>query len=65
MANQRTILLEMISVSRNCVFTLQLHKIFEEKLKDDDFEILHRWLQIVAEENKLDVSREVKKFRHF
>ena len=65
MANQRSILPEMISVSRNCVFTNQLHKIFEEKLEDADFEILHRWLQIVAEENKLDVSRGIKKFKHF
>jgi hypothetical protein len=65
MANQRSILPEMISVSRNCGFTLQLHKIFEEKLEDADFEILHRWLQIVEQENKLEVSREVKKFRYF
>ena len=40
MANQRTILPEMISVSRNCVFTNQLHAIFAEKLEDADFEIL-------------------------
>jgi len=65
MANQRTILPEMISVSRNCGFTLQLHKIFEEKLEDSDFEILHRWLQIIEDEKSLDINREVKKFRHF
>lgn len=65
MTNKRAILPEMISVSRNCVFTNQLHKIFEEKLEEADFEILHRWLQIVTEERKIDVNRGMKKFRHF
>ena len=65
MANSRTILPEMISVSRNCGFTLQLHKIFEEKLEDADFEILHRWLQIVEDEKKIEVNRGMKKFRNF
>ena len=65
MANKRSILPEMISVSRNCGFTLQLHKIFEEKLEDADFEILHRWLQIVEDEKRLEASRVVKKFRNF
>jgi len=65
MANKRTILPEMISVSRNCGFTIQLHKIFEEKLEDADFEILHRWLQIVEDEKRLEARREMKKFRNF
>ena len=65
MANKRSILPEMISVSRNCGFTTELHKILSEKLSDYDFEVFHRWLQIVEQENKLDVSREVKKFRYF
>ena len=46
---------KMISVSRNCVFTFQLHKIFEEKLSDEDFEILNRWLQIINEETTIKI----------
>lgn len=65
MANKRSILPEMISVSRNCVFTNQLHSIFAEKLDDADFEILHRWLQIVEDEKRLEVNRGMKKFRNF
>jgi hypothetical protein len=65
MANSRTILPEMISVSRDCVFTQQLHQIFTEKLSDTDFEILHRWLQIVKEETSLEVNREKRNFRGF
>ena len=52
----------MICVSRNCGFTLQLHKIFEEKLSDDDFEILNRWLQIVNEETTIKINNEKRKF---
>ena len=62
MANSKTILPEMISVSRNCGFTQQLHQILTEKLSDADFEILHRWLQIVEEETRLEVSREKRKY---
>jgi len=65
MANKRTILPEMISVSRNCQYTIQLHRILSEKLEDSDFEIFHRWLQIVEDEKKLNINSEVKKFRHF
>lgn len=62
MANSRTILPEMISASRNCGVTQQLHQILTEKLSDADFEILHRWLQIVEEETRLEVSREKRKY---
>lgn len=54
---------KMITVSRNCGFTLQLHKIFEEKLSDEDFEILNRWLQIVNEETTIKINNEKRKFR--
>lgn len=64
MAN-RNILPKMISVSRNCGFTNQLNQIFEEKLSDKDLEILHRWLQIVEEETRLEVNREKRKFRPY
>ena len=63
MANSRTILPEIISVSRNCGFTTQLHQILSEKLTDADFEVLHRWLQIVEQERNLEVSRAKNKFR--
>ena len=61
--NARIIYSDMIQVSRNCGFTNQLHQIFSEKLDEKDFEILHRWLQIVEEETKLEVNREKRKFR--
>lgn len=62
MANARTILPELISVSRNCGFTMQLHQILSDKLEDTDFEILHRWLQIVEEEKRNDSRRHINKF---
>jgi len=64
MSNRR-ILPKMISVSRNCGFTNQLNQIFEEKLSDQDLEILHRWLQIVEEERNIEINREKRKFRPF
>lgn len=64
MTNKR-ILPELISVSRNCGFTLQLEKILSEKLSDSDLEVLHRWLQIVKEERDLEINREKRKYRHF
>jgi hypothetical protein len=64
MAN-RNMLPELISVSRNCGFTNELNKILKEKLSDYDFEVLHRWLQIVAEEKTLEVNREKRKFRPY
>lgn len=59
----KTILSKMISVSRNCGFTLQLHKIFEEKLSDEDVEILNRWLQIVSDETTIKINNEKHKFK--
>lgn len=59
---KNTILPKMITVSRNCGFTLQLHKIFEEKLSNDDFEILNRWLQIVNDETIIKINKEKRKF---
>ena len=53
----------MITVSRNCGFTLQLHKIFEDKLSNEDFEILNRWLQIVNEETTIKINNEKRKFK--
>lgn len=53
----RNILPEMISISRNCGFTTQLHQILSEKLSDYEIEILHRWLQIVEEERKLKINK--------
>ena len=53
----------MIIVSRNCGFTLQLHKIFEEKLSNEDFQILNRWLQIVNEETTIKINNEKRKFK--
>ena len=64
MVNNR-ILPKMISVSRNCGITNQLNQIFEEKLSDKDLELLHRWLQIVEEETRLEVNREKRKFRPY
>lgn len=61
----KRILPKMVSVSRNCGFTTQLNKIFEEKLSEQDLEILFRWLQIVEDETKNEVNREKRKFRPF
>lgn len=58
---KREILPKMITVSRNCGFTLQLHKIFENKLSNEDFEILNRWLQIVNEETTIKINNEKRK----
>ena len=63
MANSRSILPEMISVSRNCGLTMDIHKILSEKLSDGDFETLHRWLQIVEQERQININREKRKFR--
>jgi len=63
MANKRSILPEMISVSINCGFTTQLHTILSEKLTEYDIEILHRWLQIVEDEKKIEINREKRKFK--
>lgn len=49
-ASSRTILPEMVSVSNNSRLTQELHQIFTEKLSDADFQVLHRWLQIVEQE---------------
>ena len=50
MENIRNILPEMVSVSRNCRLTNELYQILIEKLSDEDLATLHRWLQIVEEE---------------
>lgn len=65
MANSRTILPELISVSRNCRLTNDLHVILSEKLDDADFETLHRWLQIVEEEKKMNTNNKLRNFRNF
>lgn len=61
----KNMLPELISVSRNCGFTNELNNILKEKLSDYDFEVLHRWLQIVEEEKRLEISREKRKFRPY
>jgi hypothetical protein len=48
---------EMIGVSRNCGFTSELHTVLMGKLTDYELEVFHRWLQIVKEEKKMDVTR--------
>jgi hypothetical protein len=63
MANARTILPEMVSVSRICPLTRELHQILSEKLEGYDFEVLHRWLQIVEQENKIKLDRERNNIR--
>lgn len=63
MANARSVLPEMIRASRNCGLTNELHQILSEKLTDHDFDVLHRWLQIVEQERNMEVSREKRKFR--
>jgi hypothetical protein len=63
MANN--ILPQMIKVTRNCGFTLQLHKIFEEKLSNEDIEILNRWLQIVNDETTIKVNNEKRFTKKF
>ncbi len=62
MNNSRTILTKMISVSRNCRFTLDLHQIFTKKLDERDLEILLRWIQIIEEERRIEIDRSKKKF---
>ena len=52
----------MISVSRNCRFTLDLHQIFTKKLDERDLEILLRWIQIIEEERRIEIDRSKKKF---
>lgn len=61
--NKKSILPEMCSVSRNCGLTSELHEILSEKLSDYDFQILHRWLQIVEQEKNMEISRNKNKFR--
>lgn len=61
MANSRTILPEMVSVSRNCQLTNELHQILSSKLEGYDFEVLHRWLQIVEQERDMKVRMEKNK----
>lgn len=61
--SNKNVLPKMISVSRNCGFTLQLHTILSEKLSDHEFEILRRWLQIVEDEKISEINREKRKFR--
>lgn len=62
MAN-RIIYPELIRVSRHCRLTEELNQIFKEKLSDADFEVLHRWLQVVEQERNMEVSREKRRFR--
>jgi hypothetical protein len=45
-------------------FTQQLHTIFEEKLSNEDFEILNRWLQIVDDETTIKINSEKRKFKY-
>lgn len=63
MANARTVLPEMISVSRNCPLTRDLHQILSEKLEGYDFEVLHRWLQIVEQEIELKKHKARNNFK--
>ena len=65
MANQRTILPELIRVSRNCAITNELYSILIQKLSDQEYETLHRWLQIVEDERNMEVSRKSKHIRGF
>ena len=65
MANQITILPELIRVSRNCAITNELYSILIQKLTDQEYETLHRWLQIVGEERDMEVSRKTKQIRGF
>ena len=65
MSNSRSILPELISVSRNCRLTNDLHSILSKKLDDADFETLHRWLQIVEEEKINNSNNKLRNFRNF
>ena len=62
---KRNLLPEMISVSRNCGFTLELHKILTEKLADSELEVLHRWLQIIEEERDMEIKSAKRHIRGF
>lgn len=64
MPNQN-VLPEMIGVSRNCGFTLQLNNIIKEKLSEEDLEVFKRWLKIVEEENQIAVNLAKKMVRGF
>ena len=55
MANQITILPELVRVSRNCAITNELYSILIQKLSDPEYETLHRWLQIVEEERNMKI----------
>ena len=62
MANARSILPELIRASRNCGLTNELHSILSEKLTDHDFDVLHRWLQIVEQERNMEISKSKQRF---
>lgn len=62
MANSRTILPEMIGVSNNSPLTREIHQILTQKLEGYDFEVFHRWLQLVERENDTKVRHAKNKF---
>lgn len=57
-----TIRTKLASVSRDCGFTIQLAGILNEKLSQEDLNILDRWLQIVEDEKRTEVNRAKNSF---
>ena len=53
----KNLLPQLVSVSRNCGFTLQVNRILNEKLTEEEFEIFNRWLQICEEEKRIAVNQ--------
>jgi len=50
------ILSEMINVSRDCGFTRELHKIITNNLTEYEIDVMHRWLQIINSEKRIDIN---------
>jgi len=55
MAN-KNILPQMVSVSRNCRLTSELHQKIVDKLDDSDIEDFRRWLRIIEDETRISIN---------
>lgn len=53
----RNLLPNMISVSRNCRLTIDLHKALIEKFSESELRDFQQWLQVVSQEKDNDKNR--------
>ena len=53
----------LISVSRDCGWTRQLHPILNERLTDADIIIFNEWLRVAENQQRIDERHAEKKGR--